>query len=139
MRCWPYHKTRSTSNPVGIHNAIGCTHTEVRPEGPGTGRQGRPVVVDNAPIPKLSPGDNLVKTLMVAPNPFDYKMPGASPSKGAVMGNEFVFNGVLCSLRTPSGSRNGFLLSGSRASLYVSIIIAKPSNMDDLSHPYLAI
>lgn len=52
--------------------------------------KGGPVIVDNAPIPKLGPGDILVKTMMVALNPFDYKMPGASPSKGAVMGNDFV-------------------------------------------------
>lgn len=52
--------------------------------------EGKPVVVDNAPLPKLGPGDVLIKTIMVALNPFDYKMPAASPYKGAVIGNDFV-------------------------------------------------
>lgn len=52
--------------------------------------KGNPVIVDNATLPKLGPGDIMVKTTMVALNPFDYKMPAASPSKGAVMGNDFV-------------------------------------------------
>ncbi|KAH8779756.1 zinc-binding dehydrogenase [Diaporthe sp. PMI_573] len=52
--------------------------------------KGEPVLVDDAPLPKLGPGDILVKTMMVALNPFDYKMPAASSSKGAVMGNDFV-------------------------------------------------
>lgn len=50
---------------------------------------GNPFVVDDAPLPALGPGDVLVKTIMVALNPFDYKMPAASPSKGTTMGNDF--------------------------------------------------
>lgn len=52
--------------------------------------KGKPVAVDNAPLPKFGPGDLLIKTIMVALNPFDYKMPAATPSKGAVIGNDFV-------------------------------------------------
>jgi NADPH:quinone reductase-like Zn-dependent oxidoreductase len=52
--------------------------------------EGRPVIVDNAPVPALGPGDILIKTTMVAINPCDYKMPAAFPTKGAVIGNDFV-------------------------------------------------
>lgn len=45
--------------------------------------KGGPVVVDNATIVKLGPGDIPGQNHNL--NPFDYKVPGAAPSKGAVL------------------------------------------------------
>src|SRR5262245_1610660 len=52
--------------------------------------EGKPKIVNNAPLPILSRGDILVRTEMVALNPCDYKMGAAFPSPGAVIGNDFV-------------------------------------------------
>ena len=50
---------------------------------------GSPKLVEDAPIPELLPGTVLVETTAVALNPFDHKMGAASPSPGAVIGNDF--------------------------------------------------
>ena len=51
---------------------------------------GKPKLVNNSRIPKLSPGDILVKTSIVALNHSDYKMGVAFPSPGAIIGHDFV-------------------------------------------------
>lgn len=57
--------------------------------------EGRPRITNNAPIPQLEPGEMLIKTRMVALNPYDYKMGTAFPSPGALIGNDFVGT-VVC-------------------------------------------
>jgi len=51
---------------------------------------GKPKIINNMAFPQLSSGDIMVKTMMVALNPSDYKMGAAFPSPQAVIGNDFV-------------------------------------------------
>ncbi|KAK1959954.1 zinc-binding dehydrogenase [Colletotrichum sublineola] len=51
---------------------------------------GRPVIVADAPVPELRPDSILVKTVAVAINPCDYKLGALSPSRGAIIGHDFV-------------------------------------------------
>ncbi|KAI1638953.1 zinc-binding dehydrogenase [Biscogniauxia mediterranea] len=52
-------------------------------------QSGRPVIVEDKPIPALRPGTLLIKTAAVALNPSDYKMGSAFPSPGALIGMDF--------------------------------------------------
>ncbi|EXA30363.1 hypothetical protein FOVG_18235 [Fusarium oxysporum f. sp. pisi HDV247] len=51
---------------------------------------GQPAVVEDAPVPELRTNSILVKTVAVAINPCDYKLPALSPSQGAIIGTDFV-------------------------------------------------
>lgn len=52
--------------------------------------ESKPTISQNLPLPKLRPGDLLVKIIMVALNPCDYKIGAAFPSPRAIIGNDFV-------------------------------------------------
>jgi NADPH:quinone reductase-like Zn-dependent oxidoreductase len=67
-------------------------------------KEGNPKVITNAPVPELSSGDMLVKTIAVALNPCDYKMGAAFPSPGAVIGNDFVGEVVFLHEKTTTRS-----------------------------------
>ncbi|KAL8908396.1 MAG: hypothetical protein Q9207_000815 [Kuettlingeria erythrocarpa] len=54
------------------------------------------VLLDNSPLPKLLPGQVLVKTAAVALNPCDWKMPTNFACPGAVDGSDF--SGVVVAL-----------------------------------------
>ncbi|KAL8809475.1 MAG: hypothetical protein Q9200_003378 [Gallowayella weberi] len=47
------------------------------------------VLLEKSPLPKLLPGQILVKTAAVALNPCDWKMPTSFPCPGAVDGSDF--------------------------------------------------
>lgn len=51
---------------------------------------GQPVIANDVPLPAILPKTVLVKTVAVAINPFDYKMPKTFPSAGATIGIDFV-------------------------------------------------
>lgn len=50
------------------------------------GPTGTPTLTPSIPLPPLSPDQILVKTIAVALNPTDYKMPANFPSPGAIVG-----------------------------------------------------
>ncbi|TDZ13319.1 Cytochrome P450 monooxygenase TRI13 [Colletotrichum orbiculare MAFF 240422] len=51
---------------------------------------GRPLVVDDAPVPAPRPDSILVKTTAAAINPCDYKLGALSPRQEAIVGTDFV-------------------------------------------------
>ncbi|KAI1500225.1 zinc-binding dehydrogenase [Biscogniauxia marginata] len=62
---------------------------------------GRPIIVNDAPVPALRPGTMLVKTAAVALNPSDYKMGAAFPSPGALIGMDFAGHVVKLNTTRP--------------------------------------
>ncbi|KAK3940244.1 hypothetical protein QBC46DRAFT_341803 [Diplogelasinospora grovesii] len=77
------------------------------------GREGKPTILGNVSVPKLSSGDLLIKTAMVALNPCDYyKMGAAFPSPGAGIRNDFVGTVVHIHQKTSTDIRIGDTVCG---------------------------
>jgi NADPH:quinone reductase-like Zn-dependent oxidoreductase len=65
--------------------------------------EGTLILVKDAPVPKLSPGEVLVQVYAVGLNPTDYKMPAYFTTPGAVGGCDFA--GVVAALHPNTSSR----------------------------------
>ncbi|KAF2185496.1 GroES-like protein [Zopfia rhizophila CBS 207.26] len=67
--------------------------------------------IRNVPIPSISPSEILVKTIAVAINPTDHKMPDSFPSLGAIVGCDY--SGIVVKVGSEtSGLRVGDRVAG---------------------------
>ena len=74
---------------------------------------GKPKIANNMALLQISSGDIMVKTMMVALNPRDYKMGVAFPGPQAVIGNDFVRTVVKVHEKTNTDISMGDVICGS--------------------------